>query len=471
MVDGLKTSQRKILYCAFKRNLTKEIKVAQFSGYISENANYHHGENSLHSTTIAMAQDFVGANNINLLEPKGQFGSRLNSSDAASERYIFTNLSPITRLIFKENDDAILNYISDDGSMVEPDYYLPIIPFVLVNGQLGIGTGFSTSIPSFSPKQIIDYLQKKLGGLCIEEDKWIPYYENFKGTVASIANESQKFLIKGLYTKIDENTIIISELPIGIYTMPYIAFLETLVEGSVDKNGKKIAPVLNDFVSNSTEKVVDIKVTFPSNIVKELELQLDATGINGVEKLLKLTTTVSNTNMHLFNKDSRLVKYNNVVDIIDAYFDVRLEAYQTRKENLIKHHEQLLLKISMKAKYIMLVLDDTIDLRRKTSVQIEELLTKMALVKIDGSFDYLIKMAMNSVSDENFKKLLKENDDIQAELSLLKNTSIQQTWIKELNELDAEYTKYKSKRNAEYVASSVIVDNKKTIKKRKIDSV
>jgi DNA topoisomerase-2 len=256
--------------------------------------------------------------------------------------------------------------------------------------------------------------------------------------------------------------------------MPYIAFIESLTEGSVDKNGKKIPPVLKDFVSNSTEKAVDIRVTFPSNVVQDLELQLDVIGINGIEKLLKLTTTVSSTNMHLFNKDSRLVKYNNLEDIIDSYFQVRLDAYQTRKENLIKHHEQLLLKISMKAKYIMMVLDDSIDLRRKTSVQIEELLTKMALVKIEGSFDYLVKMAMNSVSDENVNKLLNEKGDIEVELSLLQSTSIQQTWLKELNELDLEYTKYKSKRNSEYIAnsSSVVVEKKKAvIKKRKIESV
>jgi DNA topoisomerase-2 len=474
LVDGLKTSQRKILYCAFKRNLTKEIKIAQFSGYISENANYHHGEVSLQSTTIALAQDFVGSNNINIFEPKGTFGSRLHGgSDNASPRYIFTNLSPITRFIFKENDDHILNYLSDDGTSIEPDFYIPIIPFVLCNSQLGIGTGFSTSIPSFNPKQIIEYLKNKLNNIPNQEqDQWKPYYENFKGIVTAIANEPQKFLIKGIYTNVDDSTIIINELPIGNWTMLYVAFLETLVEGSVDKNGKKIAPILKDFVSNSTEKVVDIKVTFSTNIIKDLESQVDCMGINGIEKLLKLTTTVATSNMHLFDKDSRLLKYNNVTDIIDAYYDVRLKAYQTRKENLIKHHEQLLLKISMKAKYIMLVLDDTIDLRRKTSVQIDELLTKMALVKIEGTFDYLIKMAMNSVSNENVNKLLKEKGDIQTELSLLKNTSIQQTWIKELNELDVEYTKYKSKRNTEYITSSVVVEKKKAvIKKRKIESV
>jgi DNA topoisomerase-2 len=473
LIDGFKVSQRKILYCAFKRNLVKEIKVAQFSGYISENANYHHGEVSLQSTTIALAQDFVGSNNINIFEPKGTFGSRLHGgSDNASPRYIFTNLSPITRFIFKENDDHILNYLSDDGTSIEPDFYLPIIPFILCNSQLGIGTGFSTSVPSFNPRQIIEYLKNKLNNIPNQEqEQWIPYYENFKGTVTAIADEPQKFLIKGLYTKVDESTIIISELPIGTWTMPYVAFLETLVEGSVDKNGKKIIPVLKDFVSNSTEKFVDIRVTFPTNAIKELESNV---GINGIEKLLKLTTTVSTTNMNLFNKDSKLVRYNNVTEIIDAYYDVRLDAYQTRKINLIENHERLLSKISMKAKYITLVLDDTIDLRRKTSVDIEELLAKNTLVKIESSYNYLINMPMISVSVENVNKLLKEKGEIEKELALLKNTSIENMWLKELDELDVEYSKYKTLRNSEYIAtsSSGVVDKKKTVdKKRKTVSV
>ena len=151
LVDGLKTSLRKILYCAFKRNLTTEIKVAQFSGYVSENSSYHHGETSLNNAIVAMAQNFVGSNNINLLEPKGQFGSMLaGGQDSASERYIFTHLNPLTRFIFPEEDDKILRYLEDDGMAIEPEYYVPILPFVLINGQTGIGTGFSTSIPSYN---------------------------------------------------------------------------------------------------------------------------------------------------------------------------------------------------------------------------------------------------------------------------------------------------------------------------------
>jgi DNA topoisomerase-2 len=163
IMDGLKTSQRKIIYSAFKRNLKSEIKVAQFSGYVSEHSCYHHGEASLNGAIVHMAQTFVGSNNINLLKPNGQFGTRLQGgNDSASERYIFTELNDITRNIFKKEDDNILNYLNDDGNMVEPDWYAPIIPMILINGSKGIGTGFSTDIPSFNPVEIIKYMKNKI---------------------------------------------------------------------------------------------------------------------------------------------------------------------------------------------------------------------------------------------------------------------------------------------------------------------
>ena len=296
IVDGLKTSQRKILFCAFKRNLVKEIRVAQFSGYISEHANYHHGENSLHLTTKSMCQQFVGSNNINILEPLGQFGSRSKGgSDAASERYISTMLTPITRYIFSPNDDIILNYIKDDGHSVEPTFYIPIIPFVLINGMSGIGTGFSTNIPPFNPKQIIHYLQNKLQNIQKEQEIFIPFYEHFIGTITSILNEPHKFLIKGIYSIIDDRTIHITELPIGTWTMPYKTFIESLLDPVVDKNGSKIQPLITNVVSNSTDKIIDIRITFPPGEIQKLESinGIDGTGINGIEKLLKLTTTIS----------------------------------------------------------------------------------------------------------------------------------------------------------------------------------
>jgi len=161
MIDGLKPGQRKILFSCFKRKLKQEIKVAQLAGYVSEHSAYHHGEMSLQSTIVGMAQNFVGSNNINLLEPRGQFGTRYQGGDdAASARYIFTTLSKLTRVIFPEQDDAILEYLEDDGISVEPKYYIPILPLVLVNGCIGIGTGWSTEVRNYNPEEIVKNLKK-----------------------------------------------------------------------------------------------------------------------------------------------------------------------------------------------------------------------------------------------------------------------------------------------------------------------
>jgi DNA topoisomerase-2 len=142
VVDGLKPGQRKIMYGSFKRNLKKEIKVAQLAGYISEHTGYHHGEVSLQSTITAMAQCFAGANNVNLLFPSGNFGSRLQGGkDAASARYIFTSLSGFARKVISPADDRLLTYNNEDGLQIEPQWYIPVLPMILVNGSEGIGTG------------------------------------------------------------------------------------------------------------------------------------------------------------------------------------------------------------------------------------------------------------------------------------------------------------------------------------------
>ena len=223
LVDGLKTSLRKILFTSFKRRLTNEIKVAQFSGSVSEHSCYHHGENSLNGAIVGMAQNFVGSNNINLLEPNGQFGTRLQGgSDSASERYIHTNLNKITRLIFPEADDYVLKYLDDDGTPVEPIYYVPIIPMILVNGSKGIGTGFSTDIMCYNPVDLINYIKCYLNNT--ELPVLTPYYEGFKGTIEQI--DDKKWLIKGCYEVINDKKIRVTELPIGIWTDDYKKYMK-----------------------------------------------------------------------------------------------------------------------------------------------------------------------------------------------------------------------------------------------------
>jgi len=468
MVDGLKTSLRKILFSAFKRKLTSEIKVAQFSGYVSEHSAYHHGEASLNGAIVNMAQNFVGSNNINLLEPNGQFGTRLQGGDdSASERYIFTMLNSLTRYLFPEADDAILNYLDDDGTIVEPEYYVPIIPFALMNGISGIGTGFSCNIAPYNPKTIIQYLKNKLSNQPTNGIEFIPYYEGFKGSIHKIAE--QKYLIKGLYEKIGDDKIRITELPVGTWTMPYTTFLESLMDGSaVDKAGKKIPPSIKDFTSVCTEVSIDFTVVFPKEKLADLENSRDANGCNGVEKLLKLFTTISTTNMHMFDSNIKLHKYNNVEEIIENFYNIRLLTYQKRKDYLVADMEKKLVKLSNRARYIQETLTGAIDLRRKTSEQVSVLLTSMNFALYDGDYKYLVKMPMDSVTQENVASIMKEKTDTELELSELKRTTLEKMWSKELDELEKQYDIYKKKRQQIQSGSAIEkTEKKKMVIKKK----
>jgi DNA topoisomerase-2 len=477
LMDGLKTSLRKILFAAFKKNLTSEIKVAQFTGYVSEHACYHHGEASLNGAIVGMAQNFVGSNNINLLLPSGQFGSRLKGGeDSASERYIFTQLNRITRAIFPQSDDAILDYLNDDGTLVEPRFYAPIIPMILVNGSKGIGTGFSTDIMCYNPLQIIGYLKNKLVGTLEAEDdttQFAPFYEGFNGTIEKIG--STKFLIKGKYEKVGPDTIRVLELPIGLWTENFKEHLEALIEPGQDKDGKKIVPLVKDYDDMSRDTTVDFTITLQKGKVAELEsVQLDH-GCNALEKLFKLYTTSSTTNMHLFDAEDKLKKYDTVEEIIDDYFVTRLKLYSVRKAYLIDVLEKELIVLENKARYIQELLDGTIDLRKKKKEEIiNMLLTKVyTVIDDDNDFKYLIKMPMDSVSEENVEKLNKEHKDKSDELQQIKNMTEQQMWLKELDNLEKEYLKYKSERNQtnEVLQKKKVVVKgaaKKMIKKDKV---
>ena len=446
LMDGLKISLRKILFAAFKKNLTTEIKVAQFSGYVSEHSGYHHGEASLNGAIVNMAQNFVGSNNINLFTPNGQFGTRLQGGkDSASERYIFTQLSKITRTLFPDMDDKILKYLNDDGFPVEPLFYAPIIPMVLVNGSKGIGTGFSTEILCYNPLEIIGYLKNKLSDSSNTHFDFMPYYEGFTGSISKISEG--KFLVKGKYETLGADKIRITELPVGTWTDDFKEYLETLAD-IVDKAGKKVTPIIKDYDDMSKDTTVDFVITLQKGKLAELEaIKLD-NGCNGLEKQFKLFTTGSTSNMHLFDANDKLKKYAKVSDIIDDYFDTRLHLYQTRKDYMIDSLQRELVLLSNKSKYIKENLDGTIDLRRKKRDEVNQLLLqkKYDVIDEDTDFKYLVKLPMDSVTEENVAKLLKEHGDKAAELEVVKSRTIQQMWSGELDTLSSEYAKYREER-------------------------
>ena len=474
LMDGLKISLRKILYAAFKKGgLKSEIKVAQFSGYVSEHSGYHHGEASLNAAIVGMAQNFVGSNNINLFEPNGQFGSRgAGGQDSASERYIFTQLNRLTRLIFRQEDDSVLSYINDDGQLVEPMYYAPAIPMILVNGSKGIGTGFSTDVIPHNPLQIIAYIRAMLRATSVADRPVIePYFKGFKGTIRNIAAastsasatsgaSSAKYLIKGTYEIVADRKVRITELPIGTWTDDYKEFLEKLMEVPVasdkdkdkDKDKGKTAsgtPVLKEYSDMSTDSVVDITVTFhPSypHTPKDLAAAIvDAdAGTNKLEKLLGLFTTQSTTNMNLFDAHEKLRKYATIYDIIEDYYVERLALYSKRKAAMLAQLANELRVLSNRAKYIQEILDDKLELRRQTKEAIFAKMTEHGYEHIDGDaeFKYLLKMPMDSVTDENVTHLLAERDTKRAQHQALQETTIEALWTRDLDELEVEYRKW-----------------------------
>lgn len=475
-MDGLKISLRKILFSAFKKNLKTEIKVAQFSGYVSEHSGYHHGEASLNAAIVGMAQNFVGSNNINLFEPNGQFGTRNNSGrDSASERYIFTQLNRLTRFIFRAEDDALLTYLDDDGQSVEPIFYVPIIPMVLVNGVKGIGTGFSTDIMCYNPQQIIDYIKYKLTPASASAPTSTPaptinpYYKNFKGTIerivdtsssASSTNIPSKYLIKGCYTILDDKKIRITELPVGTWTDEYKKFIEQLIEpvakksdttGSASASAAAAAiQLVKDYNDMSTDTIVDITLTMMPNIIATYRNKVVEHGCTMLEKCLGLYTTQSTTNMNMFDANEKLKKYNTPEEIVDDYYPVRIEYYQKRKAYLLDALKKELLVLSNRARYISEILDDTIDLRRKTTAMMVQILKDRKYDTQEGDdgdsgsagYKYLLKLPMDSVSEENVEKLRTEKEKKEKELAHLESKTTENLWQDDLEELEEEYDKF-----------------------------
>jgi DNA topoisomerase-2 len=409
LMDGLKTSQRKILYAAFKRNLKSEIRVAQFAGYVSEHSGYHHGEASLNEAIIGMAQDFVGSNNLPWLVPQGQFGTRLEGGkDSASPRYIHTYLQSHVHQLVPSDDFDCLTYRDDDGTPVEPEWYAPVLPMLLVNGCSGIGTGYSTEVPQFNPKQLktmlIDWLQhdKELSA------ELVPYYKGFKGT---ITKSDKDYIVKGVW-KTEKNEMTITELPIGTWTSKFREKLDKLVSDGLIK----------DYSDTSTDTDVHVKV------------KLDKSA-EPVEKLL--TDKIKFTNMHAFNSKCAIQKYDTPNEILIEYAKVRLNLYCKRKENLLTNLRNKLPYHENVVRFIKQQCESTPrpDLRRKTPEECEKLLVDNKFDKIKESFDYLLDLPIKSLTLKNAQKHEKDLEDLKVKIQEIEGTTPKQMWLHDLQVL------------------------------------
>jgi DNA topoisomerase-2 len=405
MADGLKPSQRKVMYACFHKNLKDEMKVAQLAAYVADKSAYHHGEVSLADTIVKLANDYTGSNNINLLEPCGQFGTRLmGGKDASQTRYIFTKLTKEARKIFDPRDDPVLNYLDDDGRSIEPDFYVPTLPMVLVNGTEGIGTGFSCYVPPFNPKDIKENILQVLDGRGVTEMK--PWFRGFKGKTFK---EDGTWITEGVWRDTGSR-LKVTELPPGRWTQDYKEYLDTLVE-------KK---VITSFTNNSTTEDVDFEIF----------------GYNGKDlvKDLKLRKSFHTSNMHLFHPVRGIYKYSSPEEILKDFVKLRVEHYIKRKEHLLKVLQTRATMCGYKSKFVTMVIEGDIIVFKRKKDDLERQLAGI-FPRINDSFDYLLNIKTVQYTEECVRELLNEAATARRELDIMKNTSHMDMWKTDIKNL------------------------------------
>lgn len=499
--DGLKVSQRKIMFACFKRNLVQQVKVAQLAGYVSEKAAYHHGEASLNATIVGLAQDFVGANNVNLLQPIGQFGSRLmGGKDCSASRYIFTAFNPLTPLLFMREDDPVLTYLDDDGFPVEPEHYVPILPMALVNGATGIGTGFSTNVPSYNPEDLVRLVRRCLdapGDPAQECDVsgLLPWARGFTGEILRISappteeaddgeeasstaslsvrqrgGAGERFCSRGRVQRTKPTEAHVSELPLGYWTHDFKEHLEAV---------KQRMPELRAVRHNHTDTTVSCTLVFASAAALDaLLVVLPATAtqpeMTRLERELKMVTTrgLTTQNMYLFNREGRIQKYDGIRDIVLEHFAVRLEAYASRKRLLLETLAAREGLLDDKIRFLQAVVDGRVEVQKRSKADLEGQLLEMGFAPrpppssssgsrtgdgggdgdggaeeggggdggagtAAGAFDHLIKMPIYTLTLDKKRELEAQLEATRLKTAELRDTSEKAMWHRDLDAFEA----------------------------------
>ncbi|KAM4631214.1 DNA topoisomerase 2-beta [Polymixia lowei] len=471
LVDGLKPGQRKVLFTCMKRNDKREVKVAQLAGSVAEMSAYHHGEQALMMTIVNLAQNFVGSNNVNILQPLGQFGTRINGGkDAASPRYIFTMLSPLAKLLFPAMDSNLLKFLYDDNQKVEPEWYIPIIPLVLVNGAEGIGTGWACKIPNYDPREIVNNINRMLN----HQDPlpMLPSYKNFKGVIHELGQN--QYLVSGEVSVIDKNTIEITELPVRTWTQAYKeSVLEPMLQGT-----EKTPALINDYKEYHTDSTVKF-------VVRMSEEKLAQAEAAGLHKVFKLQSSLTCNSMVLFDHMGCLKRYDSVQDILKEFFELRLHYYKLRKDWLLGSLGAEAAKLSNQARFVLEKIEGKISIENKSKRELIRMLVQKgyesdpvaAWTKAqekaleederDGNdsdssvdsgstsgpnFNYILNMPLWCLTKEKVDELLKQRDHKRGELNDLQKKSSDDLWKEDLavfiEELDNVEAQERSDENA-----------------------
>lgn len=421
LIDGLKVSQRKAIWAAIinwkRKELTEDndFKVIRFANYVAERTSYHHGEDCMCSTIISMAQDFVGANNLPYFTQGGQFGTRNDGGkDAGSSRYIFTRPEWWIPYVFMAEDDDLLTKVIDEGQEQEPITFYPIIPLALINGTMGIGTGYSTFIPNHSVLDVIQWLKCKLNKQ--QTPTLLPWYKGFTGTIEikqrkRIDVDHEVYSIKGVYEQLNNDEVLVTEIPINRTIHSYKNWLDSLRR---DK-------VIKEYANYST--------TVPKFLIK---------GMKEIShKSLKLVSKIGTSNMVLLDENNKPKRYSNVDDILNEFTKIRLDMYVKRKELLTKKLYNELITITNKQKLIYNIVNGVIKVFGRKMNEIEQDLHNHNIPK-----ETFKNISLTSCTHEKLIELDTQVKEINNKYNTLCNKTPQEMWLEDLHNFEVEYRKH-----------------------------
>lgn len=413
-IDGLKPSSRKVIYTIDKNNITHKIKSSQLCSKVAEETQYLHGEQSLSGVIVGLARNYVGSNNINLLMPDGNFGSRFITEPSAS-RYIYTYKTDIFDVIFNKDDAAVLDEQWFEGEKIEHKYYVPILPLILVNGSEGIGNGFAQKILPRSVEDVKKEIEAKLKNSKYVVKDLPPYFKGFNGSIIA-GDEPHKWIIEGKFNKISASKIEITEVPIGYDLKSYLKILDDLVDKKVvkdyddnsnDDNFNFICRVSRDFINQSDDEIMD-----------QLRLK-----------------KVYSENYTSTNDENAIIEFNSTSQLLGDYIKVRLEFYSKRKKYLISEIDRKVKTANNRVRFIKAIIENSKLLMNKKRGDVEKWLKTEKYDKVSNSYDYLLRMPVYSFTKERVDELEKELASLEKELETISKKTPKKMWLEDLKKV------------------------------------
>lgn len=414
-IDGQKNTSRKILHTILQKNIKNDTKVSQLNSKVAEFTEYLHGDMS--GVIVTLAQNYAGTNNIPLLTREGNFGTRI-SPEASAPRYIYTYGDNSLFTLHSKDDYELLQAQYFEGTEIEPKYFVPNLPILVINGSSGIGSniasGFAQLILPRNPKEVVSYIKDYVNGKKTDKYKLEPYFEGFKGNV--VPYDDCKYEIRGILKKKKATrttiTYEITELPVGYSLKSYRNILDKL------ENLK----VINSYIDKTQKENFLFEVTMP--ITKATDEQ--------ILTKLKLIKKVSE-NYTCIDENNTVKVFNNIREILEYYIDFKLKFVERMKEHMLQKLQQDINIDYSKYTFIKLITEEKLKINKRVKTAIERDLNAIKeIIKRDNSYDYLLNMNIFSLTKERMQILEKSIKTKETDLQILRENKSSDIWLNEL---------------------------------------